>query len=154
MTISQRMIYDQVKAFVVENRSGIKTARLDMPNMFSAGDKVFINSLAEDLHLTLTWDEYDDQDQNLVSWRFPGSLEEPLDGEEESEESDDEGRAAVDRVLKKYDKAKVAMNDVSDDFDVRDEQRVKAKMDEWKRTYYWVSICFNSRLSKANINLG
>jgi 5'-3' exoribonuclease 1 len=156
MTISQRMIFDQVKAFVLENRSSsssdAKKALLTMPNMFSAGDKAFINKLADDLHLTITWDEYDEQDQNLLIWRFPGSLEEPLlaangtdgdDGEgsdEWTDEDEEEGREAVDRVLKKYETARVAMENAEDNFDMREEQRLKEKMDEWKRSYYQVCL--------------
>ena len=148
------MIFDQVKAFVLDNRSGpsssMRKALLQMPNVFSAGDKAFISTLAEDLHLTITWDEYDEQDQNLLIWRFPGSLEEPIpssngtdgddevESEEDEEEEEEEGREAVDRVLKKYETAKVAMENAHDNFDMREEQRIKEKMDEWKRAYYRV----------------
>ena len=97
-------------------------------------------------------DEYDDYDQNLVCWRFPGDLEEPLpengngtvhDGDEDDDdwedEDDEESRAAVDRVLQKYEKAKVMEDDREGDFDARYEESVREKMDEWKRGYYKVS---------------
>ncbi len=128
-----------------------------MPNVFPAADRLFVNKLAEDLHLSLTWDEYDEQDNNLVTWRFPGELEEqvPEDGEsnvkieEEGEEEDDaawedeedeESKAAVDRVLGKYEKAKVAEDDKEGDFDARYEISIQEKMAEWKRGYYKVII--------------
>ena len=144
MTLSQRMIFDQVKAFVLENRSipssELRNAELSMPNMFSAGERAFLTNLAQDLHLTLSWDEYDDEDQNLIVLRFPGVLESPLDDEDSESDSQDEAEAtaAVDRVLRKYDKANVLTENVEANFDSREELRLKQKMDEWKRTYYWV----------------
>ncbi|THH13302.1 hypothetical protein EW146_g6897 [Bondarzewia mesenterica] len=154
LTPSQRMIFDDIKAFVLKHRgshtpSHLRNARLDMPNTFPARDRAFIGDLAKDLHLELMWDEYDENDQNLVTLRFPGALETPLsteegeegegngDGDEDEWESEDEeGNEAVDRVLKKYEKAKVT-NDADDGgFDARHERSVKAKMDEWKKGYY------------------
>lgn len=126
-----------------------------MPNTFPARERKFIGTLAEDLHLSLTWDEYDDDDQNLVVWRFPGELEEPLPengnghangegGDEDDEawedEDDEESRAAVDRVLAKYEKAKVMEDDNEGDFDRRYEASIKEKMDEWKRGYYKAGV--------------
>jgi 5'-3' exoribonuclease 1 len=143
MTPSQRMIFDQVNAFVLENRSmpssELRDAELSMPNAFSAGERAFLAKLAQDLHLTLSWDEYDDEDQNLVVLRFPGVLESPLDDEDSESDSQDEAEAiaAVDRVLRKYDKAETMENDEAN-FDSREELRLKQKMDEWKRTYYLV----------------
>lgn len=170
LTTSQRAIFDQVKAFVLEHRSPGSQAhqrksRLTMPNLFPARDRTFINKLADDLHLTVTWDEYDDDDQNLVTWRFPGELEEPVpetdpetengvangnsedaaaeNGEDDDDEAwededDEESRAAVDRVLQKYTKAKVQQDDKEGDFDARYELSIQEKMAEWKRGYYKV----------------
>lgn len=47
---------------------------------------------------------------------------------------------AVDRVLKKYEKAPVMDKDAEGTFDERHAQAVKEKMDEWKRGYYQVRI--------------
>ena len=46
-----------------------------MLNTFPAFERQFIGTLAEDLHLLVTWDEYDEDDQNIVTWKFPGALE-------------------------------------------------------------------------------
>ena len=138
------MIFNQVKTFVLENRSApsseLGNAELSMPNVFSAGERAFLTNLAQDLHLTLSWDEYDDEDQNLVVLRLPGVLESPLDDEDSESDSpdDEEATAAVDRVLRKYDKAKMLMEDAQDNFDSREELRLKQKMDEWKQGYYLV----------------
>jgi len=147
-----------------------RAARLAMPNDFPARERKFIGKLAEDLHLSLRWDEFDDEDVNLVTWRFPrptGDSEEegedksggdqdvdvngevPANGgsgveadggesEWEDDEEDEESRAAVDRVLKKYEKAPVVRDDEGGGFDARYERSIKEKMDEWKRDYYRV----------------
>lgn len=121
-----------------------------MVNDFPARDRQFISNLAQDLHLNTTWDEYDEKDRNLVIWRFPGELDEPVpesgpasgndDDEEWEDEEDEESRAAVDRVLAKYEKAKVMEDDKEGDFDARHEASIKDKMDEWKRNYYRVRL--------------
>ena len=111
-----------------------------MPNLFSAGERAFLTNLARDLHLTLSWDEYDEEDQNLVVLRFPGALESLLDERDSESDSQDEAEAtaAVDRVLRKYDQAKTLMENGEDSFDSREERRLKQKMDDWKRAYYSV----------------
>ena len=150
LTLSQREIFDKVQRFVLHQRGGGasgKVARLELLNDFPARDREFINSLAADLHLEIAWDEYDENDQNIVTFSVPGTLEEPQadpegEGEENedewvSDEEDEEARNAVDRVLDKYRKAKV-LERASEDFDERYEETVKEKMDEWKRSYYMV----------------
>lgn len=131
-------------------RPSVNTS-LTMPNTFPSRDRNFISTLSTDLHLCVTWDEYDEEDQNLVTWRLPGSMEEPIaepgsepnGGEDEqwedvSDEDDEESRSAVNRVLKKYEKAPVKDDDEGGGFDARHEKSVNDKMDEWKRSYYKV----------------
>jgi 5'-3' exoribonuclease 1 len=148
LTEEQRVIFDQVKAFVMQHRGAptatLARARLALPNTFAARERTFIGKLADDLHLSLTWDEYDADDNNLVTWRLPGALDAPLpdedaaDGDDGEWEDVGEADAAVDRVLNKYDKARVMPEDGEGDFDARYEASVKEKMDEWKRGYYKV----------------
>ena len=157
----------------MENRgilsaSHYRSARLALPNEFPARDRSFITKLSEELHLDVGWDEYD-QDQNLVTWRFPKLShqveEEKGEGEElvieqdasasnsewedEASGDDDEANAAVDRVLKKYEKAPVVDLDAQGSFDERHERSVKEKMDEWKRGYYRVMNIFFSLCLEA-----
>ncbi|KAH9481103.1 5'-3' exoribonuclease 1 [Psilocybe cubensis] len=150
LTQTQREVFERVRTFVMENRnlpspSHYRAAMLAMPNQFPAKDRQFITKLSEDLHLSVRWDEYDDQDVNLVTWRFPRALDEDeikegengTDGSEwEDDADDDESRAAVDRVLKKYEKARVVDPDEEGSFDERYKRSVQEKMDEWKRGYY------------------
>jgi 5'-3' exoribonuclease 1 len=151
LTLSQREIFDKVQRFVLQQRDvgASKAARLELRNDFPAKDREFINSLAADLHLELAWDEYDENDHNIVTFCLPGTSEEPHANHEDedgvnedewvSDEEDEEARNAVDRVLDKYRKAKV-LEHASEDFDERHEQALKEKMDEWKRSYYTVRL--------------
>jgi 5'-3' exoribonuclease 1 len=156
LTQPQLEIFSKVKSFVLSHRNWDRTRapsldRLAMQNSFSARERKFIATLADDLRLNLAWDEYDEDDENLVVWRFPDSLsgadaavvaiDADVDAEDEEEwvdeEEDEESRDAVDRVLKKYEKAPV-MDDDDDAFEARYEQSLRDKMDEWKRGYYQV----------------
>jgi 5'-3' exoribonuclease 1 len=151
LTLSQREIIDKVQRFVLQQRAvgASKTARLELLNEFPARDREFINTLGADLHLELAWDEYDENDRNIVTFRVPRAHEEPQadvengdEGNEDewvSDEEDEEGRSAVDRVLEKYRNAKV-LGPATEDFDERYEQAVKEKMDDWKRPYYMVRL--------------
>jgi len=117
-----------------------------MRNTFPARDRKFIANLAKDLHFSVTWDQYDDDDQNLVTWHLPTAAEENLDeegdvdenGEWEDIDDDLESNAAVDRVLKKYEKAPVIDDTVDGGFDVRHDRSIRDKMSEWKEAYYKV----------------
>jgi 5'-3' exoribonuclease 1 len=154
LTSSQSEIFEKVQKFVLQQRdvaANGKQRRLDLQNNFPARDREFITTLAKDLNLELAWDEYDEHDQNLVTFRPPGMPEEVQEEQEgggdaeaeaddedwTSDEEDEEARDAVDRVLDKYRKAKVVELSGAD-FDERYEQAVKDKMDEWKRSYYMV----------------
>lgn len=138
-----------------------------MLNTFPARERAFITRLAEDLHLYLRWDEFDENDNNILTLQLPGVLdnddieedmskssgpsgqvlEENRGGPPDSEwedvsddggEEDEESRAAVDRVLRKYKKAPIFDDDADGGFDARYEWSIKEKMDEWKRGYYQV----------------
>ena len=154
LTQAQREIFDKVKTFVMNNRGKRPSIGilLTMPNTFPSRDRNFISTLSTELHLSVTWDEYDEEDQNLVTWRLPGSVEEPIpepevepyEGEDNeqwedvSDEDDKESWMAVERVLKKYEKAPVKDDDEGGGFDARHEKSINDKMDEWKRDYYKV----------------
>jgi 5'-3' exoribonuclease 1 len=134
--------------------SSNRPERLAFNNTFPARERTFITNLAQELHLTVRWDEYDEQDENLVTLRLPGAANgevsndgtprggsPPDDDEGEWEDVDDEeSNAAIDRVLKKYIKAPVEDPDAEGTFDERHERSVKEKMDEWKRGYYKVGL--------------
>jgi hypothetical protein len=67
---------------------------------------------------------------------------EDVEDEDSDDLEDEESRVAVDRVLKKYQKAQVMDDDLDGGFDARHERSVREKMDEWKRGYYKVCLSF------------
>jgi 5'-3' exoribonuclease 1 len=89
--------------------------------------------------VTLNGDDDGDEDEWVDE-------DEDDDGEEDGDDDDDddeESRAAVDRVLSKYEKAKVFDDDDDDGgFDQRHERKIEEKMTEWKAGYYQVSSPF------------
>ncbi|KAH7884247.1 exonuclease II [Phlebopus sp. FC_14] len=155
LTKGQRKIFNDVKSFVLGNRGKPPKpdVSLTMPNLFPARDRKFISTLSADLHLSVSWDEFDEYDQNLITLRLPGVSEEeqsePTNGsdnngvendegqwEDVSDEEDEEGGLAVDRVLQKYEKARTVDEDEGGGFDARHEKSIDDKMAEWKRSYY------------------
>lgn len=118
-------------------------------NDLAAGEKRFITTLASELNLSIAWDEFDDQERNVISLYFPtpdakstGADDEEGSQWEDTDDSDDideqESNIAIDRVLNRYMQAKTLGEDGDDDFDAREAKRLKEKMDEWKRGYYKV----------------
>ncbi|KAH8831417.1 exonuclease II [Flagelloscypha sp. PMI_526] len=144
LTAPQREIFDKVKNFVLAARvkSSSPATKLSMKNTFAARERKFITDLGEDLHLSVRWDEFDEDDDNLVTWALPGSEQDPPPvADEESE--DEEANFAVDRVLHKYERAPVWDENEDGGFDARHDRAVKEKMDEWKRGYYQGKLEFS-----------
>ena len=172
LTRPQRIIFNEVKEFVLSHMKHSTNSKLannlTMPNNFPAREEKFIADLSAALHLDVSWDEYDDEDQNLVVFRLPGGAgngksmvndgasgnkegkkPEDINNEEDdgqwedvtsSESSDDpEALSAIERVLKKYESAKT-VEDEEGDFDTRYEHARQERMDEWKSDYYRVSL--------------
>lgn len=95
--------------------------------------------LSTDLNLVARWDEYDDDDRPLVTLYLPGHDEDDED-DDPSDDDDPEADAAVDRVLKKYEKADVVDRTDADAFEQREQQRLEERMKDWKSTYYRVRL--------------
>jgi 5'-3' exoribonuclease 1 len=162
ITKDQQKIFNQIKKFVTKHQAKPSASdRCTIVNSLSARDRRFLQEVVDSLHLRATWDEADDYGQPLVVLSFDlegvsesegeedgaadGVADGVADGEEgdgeegewESEEADGEGDLAIQRVLQKYEKAKVVENTV-EDFEESYDQKLKVKMDEWKRRYYKV----------------
>ncbi|WWC90706.1 uncharacterized protein L201_005643 [Kwoniella dendrophila CBS 6074] len=150
ITKDQQKILNQVKEFVTKHQSKPTAAdRCVLINNFSARDQRFVQELGDELHLITTWDEVDDYGQNLAVMTFDldgvsqdgasaVAEDEGADGEEwESEEEDEEseGAIAIQRILAKYNKAKVVDN-VAEDFEEAYEEKLKENLDDWKKRYY------------------
>lgn len=131
-------MFGKVKQFILDQRDpatkkeGVD-ARVAFVNDFPARDRAFLVKIASDLNLTLTWDEYDEQDRNLATLYPP----EP-DADESEESEDEEAIAAVDRVLRKYERAGLIDRHDAEEFDAREKGRLQERMGAWKADYYRV----------------
>lgn len=141
-------MFTQIKKFVLDGRNLTPTkareVKLSWVNNFPARDRQFLIRLADELKLILSWDEYDEDDQNLTVLRLPISAIPPPsrlengdakeDSSEEEVDGGEAGRAAVDRVLHKYSGVKTL--EEQGDFDQRYDVALRQRMDEWKGDYY------------------
>ncbi|KAG8953065.1 hypothetical protein FRC04_003012 [Tulasnella sp. 424] len=149
LTNEQQAMFAKVKQFILERRN--PDAKKDDPNAsvafvndFPARDRMFLVKLAADLHLTLTWDEYDEEDRNLATLYPP----EP-DADEEEESEDEEAIAAVDRVLRKYERAGLIDRHDTEAFNAREQGRLQERMTAWKEDYYWNKLEFKKGDAEA-----
>lgn len=132
MTPSQRVMFEKVKAFVMDHQSSPSGSPREvfLGSTGSTSDRSFLQSLAQDLGLEVSFDEYDpEEDAPAISISTSSALD--AMGEEE------ESNAAIKRVLAKYDKAKTVegTEGSSDDEDEMNE-RMKEKIIQWKKSYY------------------
>ncbi|GAA6034942.1 hypothetical protein JCM8097_009377 [Rhodosporidiobolus ruineniae] len=108
----QKRIVDSLSTFVLSNLSSLSpSARLQLPNTFSERDRRFLADLADILRLYVTYDEFSDAGENLITIRFDDSLialakeeaeddaeEKEQDGGVSDEESDGESSSEAEEI--------------------------------------------------------
>ena len=131
MTSPQKAIFKEVKKFV-NSRSSDPVApnpSFDLPVSLNASDRKFFQELAEELHLEWTT-VADDMGDRHLRLDFPKKLEGDEDNDVEEEAS-----IAVNRVLKRYDNAKV--EDVTaEEVQEQMDKKYEEKFQVWKNKYY------------------
>ena len=149
---------NDIRAFV-GNHQGKPNAsdKCTFVNTLSARDRRFVQELADALRLHATWEEVDEYGQPLVVLSFDmeglsEAEETDEDGDQDEEEGDwqsedeeGEGDAAVQRVFRKYDRAKIVEN-TEEDFEEAYEEKIKENLVDWKRRYYKASYALTVRL--------
>lgn len=163
MTGKQNEMFNAIREAVFARRRGEldEDTPLTFLNDLGAGDRRFMTLLAAELNLNLTWDEFDEEDQNVVAVYFPaqpppapgsGDAEGESEDSSEDDEAIQESNAAIDRVLNRYMNAQTIENG-EEEFEKREAARLKEKMDEWKQAYYRVcprllgTNCHSERLT-------
>ena len=131
MSTAQKELFRRVKNHVNGRPSNnTEEARpLDLPPTLPARDRKFVEDLADSLRLQ--WSTVEDEEGNRhLSLQFPDKTE-----SDEDEERDEEGQAAILRVMKQYEKAQVL--DVSAE-EAQEEMRKQYEMNfhAWKDRYY------------------
>lgn len=110
--------------------------------------------MADELRLTISFDEYDENDEPIIVLRLDEEAAEMMQADTQSnfsgEEADGEWRDAIQRVLKKYDKAPVLEDQSESDFEDEYASKLKEKMDNWKAEYYKVGCLSDTRTEKES----
>lgn len=138
ITPSQKKLLKDIKQYVLNRPSSVQHAKpMDLPPTLPAGDRKFVEQLADNLRLmwTTITDEHGDR---FIRLQLPGSTitEEEKGTTEESEESEDEeALMALRRVIKRYENAKV-QEQTAEEAEAAAEQKYEQKFQEWKNKYY------------------
>ncbi|OZJ04106.1 hypothetical protein BZG36_02847, partial [Bifiguratus adelaidae] len=136
MTPHQNEIYQKVKEFILERpatpQGGHSQNALHFLENYSAQDRHFVERIARDLGLHFAVQYSTTNDEKHIYIEIPG-----LGDTEDTEESEDEEAIeARQRVMKKYDNAKI-----TEEASIRSVSQERREMDEhfqdWKRQYYW-----------------
>ena len=164
-------MYEQVRTFLDDTlATPDPAAALTIPATLPARDRRFLQELADGLHLSIAFDEYDAADEPIIVLRFDEHLlalaaeddEEDADGDDgedgdwvdDSDEEDDGAPAATNghadaapaewrqAIDRELAKyAKAPVKDVTaDDFEDEYERKLEAKMAEWRADYYRVRL--------------
>lgn len=141
LTQDQRYLFNEIAKFVrMTFSSPTPGAQVQFPAIYPARDRRFLQDLANALHLSIAFDEFDDNDEPVIVLRFDEDVfssmmeELSLNGKEE----EGEWRDAVNRVLNKYEKAQTLEDQSESDFEEAYETKLKEKMHGWKKEYYQV----------------
>lgn len=132
VTSSQKDILKKVKKYVLNRPGkGSEAKPLDFPPTLPARDRSFVEKLADDLRLPWTTTENENGDR-FMRLEFPPSPDEESD---EDDEQDEEATLAIQRIIRKYEKAKV-QDVTAEEAQQAAEKKYDAKFQEWKDNYY------------------
>ncbi|KAI7852090.1 XRN 5'-3' exonuclease N-terminus-domain-containing protein [Circinella umbellata] len=144
ITETQKGLFAKIKEFIMEH-SPANPGQLHFPASLNARDRRFIETVANDFNLHHSTEYSNEDNSKHVYIEFYENEEGEEDTSEEDEEFDEEAIAARDRVLQKYENAKVIKDEMTEEELSRIEQeKYDGDHKEWKRQYY---------LEKMNINI-
>lgn len=96
LTETQKKLFTTLQNFLTTSLASLdtaSTASLQFPNDLAARDKKFLSDFSDELKLVVTYDEFNDEDENLITIRFDEAMIEFA--REEEEEEEDEGRIST-----------------------------------------------------------
>lgn len=128
LTPSQKEILKTVKKYVL-NRSEKASEPLDLPPTLPARDRAFVERLADELRLT--WSSLDNENGD----RFMRLSLPPTQADSDDDEEDEEASMAVQRIIRKYEKAKV-QEMTPEEAQKAAQEKYDAKFLQWKDNYY------------------
>jgi 5'-3' exoribonuclease 1 len=128
LTASQKDLLKKIKKYVL-NRSDKAAEPLDLPPTLPARDRTFVEHLADDLRLS--WSSLDNENGD----RFMRLSLPQTQGDSDDDEEDEEASVAVQRIIRKYEKAKV-QEMTAEEAEKAAQEKYDAKFLAWKDNYY------------------
>ena len=144
MSTDQKELYRVIKEYVIEWRwRAAISGPLNLPSTLPASDRKFVENMVDALNLR--WRTVlNATGERHMQVSFRGLDDTDDDGDEDSDESDmdEESIVAIDRVLRKYENAKIV--DISaGDAKAAMERKYEQKFIEWKNKYYSTKLGWN-----------
>ncbi|KAJ5134520.1 5'-3' exoribonuclease [Penicillium atrosanguineum] len=132
ITPDQKEILKKIKKYVLNRPGkGSEAKPLDFPPALPARDRAFVEQLADALRLPWSTTENEAGDR-YMRLQLPQSEN---NNEDDSDDDDEEATLAVQRIIRKYEKAKV-QEMTSEEAQQAAEKIYEEKFQEWKDTYY------------------
>lgn len=132
LSSAQKEILKKIKKFVLNRpEKGSEVKPLDFPPTLPARDRKFVEQLADELRLLWSTSENENGDRFM-------RLEMPQlknDDDDDDEDDNEEAILAVQRIIRKYEKAKV-QDMTSEEAQQAAEKQYEAKFQQWKDNYY------------------
>ena len=132
MSTTQKAIFKKVKQYVNSRSDDVLSQQksLDLDSGLNAGDRKFVEDLADDLRLQ--WKTVENNaGQRYLRLNFPGKLE----GDKDEENEEEDAQIALLRVIKRYDNIKVV--DVTpEEVQEQMDKKYEEKFQSWKDNYY------------------
>jgi 5'-3' exoribonuclease 1 len=132
ITPNQKEILKKIKKYVLNRPGkGSEAKTLDFPPTLPARDRTFVEQLAEALRLPWSTTENEAGDRFMrLQLPQPDNTD-----DDESDDDDEEATLAIQRIIRKYEKAKV-QEMTSEEAQQAAEKMYEEKFQEWKDTYY------------------
>ncbi|KAJ5573751.1 uncharacterized protein N7459_008178 [Penicillium hispanicum] len=132
LTGAQKELLKKIKKFVLNRPGkGSEMRPLDFPPTLPARDRAFVEKLADDLRLPWSTTENENGDR-FMRLQHP---QPPTDNDDDDEDEDEEASMAVQRIIRKYEKAKI-QDMTAEEAQQAAEKKYEAKFHEWKDNYY------------------
>ncbi|GAA5913499.1 chromatin-binding exonuclease XRN1 [Sporobolomyces salmoneus] len=98
LTETQKKLFLSLQSFLLSSLSSLdtaSTATYQFPNDLSAKDKKFLSDFSDELKLVVTYDEFNDDGENLVTVSFDDEIIRLAREEEEEDEEGEDGRIST-----------------------------------------------------------
>jgi len=134
ITPDQKEILKKIKTYVLNRPGkGSEAKPLDFPPSLPARDRAFVEQLADALRVPWSTIENENGDR-FMRLQLP-QPEKDDDDEDSDDDDDEEATLAVQRIIRKYEKAKV-QEMTSEEAQQAAEKKYEEKFQEWKDNYY------------------